>query len=366
MADPPPIADFAKPFMKARWVDILPRSTACPQLSPQILLHAGPPFRGPPPAPVINAAVQAILFEHLASDRAEARDLIASGSVELRPAQDYRVATPLAQVVSASMLLLAVEQHGETCYAPIIEGAPPALRFGSRSSECLQRLRDLGAWVERRVAPRVRLSPVAIDELIRAAVAQGDECHARTAMANEALIAGLRSLDGAAAGRLRAMPAFVLPLLMAAACTALRAARSGIEAIGGNGIEFGVRRRGEREWRHSRALAPCGLHFGGMEAVRPLGAIGDSAVIDLCGLGGQALAVAPAITLEWRGFLPADAVARRQSLIEPATGIVDAGRVERSGASPLINLAIIDADGVAGLIGRGFYCPALELFATAS
>ncbi len=96
-----------------------------------------------------------------------------------------------------------------------------------------------------------------------------------------------------------------------------------------------------------------------------MGAIGDSAVIDFCGLGGQALAVAPALTREWSGILPADAVARRQSLIEPATGIVDAGRVERSGSSPMINLAIIDEDGVAGLMGRGFYCPPLELFAAA-
>jgi hypothetical protein len=263
------------------------------------------------------------------------------------------------------MLLLSVEQHGEICYAPIIEGAPPALRFGSPSSECLQRLRDVGTWVERRVAPLVRRAPVPIDELIRAAVAQGDECHGRTAAANEALIAGIRSLDTADAGCLRAMPAFVLPLLMAAACCALRSARSGIEAIGGNGIEFGVRRRGEPAWRHAAALAPRGLHFGGMHGVRPLGAIGDSAVIDFCGLGGQALAVAPALTREWSGILPADAVARRQSLIEPATGIVDAGRVERSGSSPMINLAIIDEDGVAGLMGRGFYCPPLELFAAA-
>jgi hypothetical protein len=207
---------------------------------------------------------------------------------------------------------------------------------------------------------------VAIEGVIRAAVAAGDECHARTVVANEALIAGVRALGAADAGRFRAMPAFVLPLLMAAACAAMRSARSDIEAIGGNGVEFGVRRRGDPAWRRADAQAPVGLRVGGMEAVNPLAAIGDSAAIDFCGLGGQALAVAPALMKEWSEALPLDAAARRKVLIDPLTGIVDARRVESTGLSPLINLAIIDKDGDLGLIGRGFYCPPVELFAAAT
>ncbi len=356
------IPDFAMPFSQSRWVDILPRNVACPQLLPDVLLHAGPPFRALPPAPVMNAAVQAILFEDLAADAAAARGLIARGEVVLRPAQDHRVAIPLAQVVSASMLLLVVEQRGEVCYAPVIEGAAPALRFGSPASECLQRLRDVGAWIESSLRPLVRESPVTIDELIRTAVAGGDDCHARTAVANEALISGIRALEVRDAERLRAMPAFVLPLLMAAASAAMRNARSDIDAIGGNGVEFGVRRRGAAAWRQIAAQAPRGLRFGNRDAVAPLAAIGDSAVIDFCGLGGQALSAAPALMTEWSAFLPPDAAARRQSVIDPHTGLVDAARVETTGLSPLINLAILGSDGVAGLIGRGFYSPPLELF----
>ena len=358
------IPDFAMPFTQSRWVDILARKTACPQLGPTVLLHAGPPFHASPPAPVINAAVQAILFEGLAADAAAALGLIARGEVELRPAQDYRVATPLAQVVSASMLVLAVEQQNEVCYAPLIEGPAPALRFGSSAGECLQRLRDVGAWIDGNVRPLVRGCPVPIDELIRVAVAAGDDCHARTAVANEALISGLRGLEACDAARLRATPAFVLPLLMAAACAAMRNARADIEAIGGNGVDFGVRRRGASAWRRAAAQAPCGVRFGGMQTVAPLAAIGDSAVIDYCGLGGQALSVAPALMAEWRAFLPSDAAVRRQLLIHPHTGLVDAARVVETGRSPLINLAILDAGGVAGLIGRGVYCPPVELFSS--
>lgn len=353
--------DFAMPFAQARWIDVVPRAAACPELAPTILLHAGPPFHGTPPAPVINAAVQAILFEGLAADAAEARGLIARGGVELRPAQDYRIATPLAQVISASMLLLAVKQGDTICYAPMVEGPAPALRFGSATPQCLQRLREVSAWVASSVAPRVREAPVAIEALIRAAVAAGDECHARTAVANEALILGLQGLDAVSIERLRAMPAFVLPVLMAAASAALRTRRCDIEAIGGNGCDFGVRRCGEQGWRQLAAEAPRGTCFEGAGAKTPLAAIGDSAVIDFCGLGGQALAVAPMLAMEWSALLPPDAIIRRQGLIDSDTGIVDAGRVERSGLSPLINLAMLDRDGT-GLIGRGFYTPPVDLF----
>jgi len=350
------------PFSGACWIDVLPRSAACPELSPKVLLHAGPPFRGAPPPPVINSAIQALLFEGLSSSAAEARELLRRGEVGLQPAQNHRVATPLAQVVSASMLMLAVAQKGEICYAPMIEGSAPALRFGSSSPECLRRMRDVGAWIESRVAPLVRNAPVAIDELIRIAVAGGDECHARTSVANEALAARLRGLDARSVERLRAMPAFVLPLLMAAACAVMRSHRCEIEAIGGNGLEFGVRRREEREWRQLAARAPRGARFDGTGTLTPLAAIGDSAVIDFCGLGGQALSAAPLLAAEWSAALPADALSRRQSVLDPRTGIVDPGRVLGSALAPLINLAIIDRDGGAGLIGRGFYSPPVELF----
>ncbi len=206
--------DYSKPFSKARWFDVLPRTACCPALSERVLLHAGPPFRGALPAPVMNGAIQALLFEGLASSAAAARDLLLEGGVELRPAQDYGVVTPLAQVVSASMLLVAVEQGPHISYAPLVESSAPALRFGSADPECLRRLRDMGAWIAARVAPIVRREPLAIDEVIRAAISAGEECHAGTAAANEAMVSSLRGLDAGGDARLRAIPAFVLPVLM--------------------------------------------------------------------------------------------------------------------------------------------------------
>ncbi len=341
------------------------RRVACPALPDEVLLHAGPPLRGPPPAPVLNAAIQALLFEQWAASPADARDLILRREVELRPAQDYAVATPLAQVISASMLLVAVEQEGHVCYAPVIEGPAPALRFGSASPECVQRLHDMSAWLERSVARLVRRAAPAIERLIRIATAAGDECHARTGAANEALISQLRGLDGGGAERLRAIPGFVLPILMAASAVALRSRRCSVAAIGGNGADFGVRLHGQTQWCQTRAEAPRGVCFENMGSKAPLGAIGDSALVDFCGLGGQALCISPLLAAEWNAVLPPDALSRRQIIIDPDSGLVDAARVARSALAPLINLAILDQDGAAGLIGRGCYAVPLELFARA-
>jgi len=354
--------DFGKPFLGARWTDVLPRSAACPQLPVTLLLHAGPPFSSAPPAPVINAAIQAILFEGLAQDVAQARDLLARGRVELRPAQDHGVVTPLAQVVSASMPLIAVEQQNRVCYAPVIEGPAPALRFGSAAPECLRRLRDAAARIEASITPALRREPVPLDALIRTAVAAGDECHARTAAANEALVSSLIGLDADNAGWLGANPAFVLAVLMAGAGAVLKGTGGAIEALGGNGIDFGIRRAASATWRQLPAQAPCGTRLPGRAETAPLAALGDSAVIDFCGLGGQALAAAPALLAEWGDALPADVLARRARVIDPLSGIVDPERIVHAAAAPLINLAILDRDGTAGLIGRGVYVPPVELF----
>ncbi len=358
--------DYAKAFHGAYWFDVVPRSVACPSLSPLVLLHAGPPLRGRLPASVHHAAVQALLFEALAIDDAQARAMLADGRVQLQPAQDHGVVTPLAMVVSASMLLVAVKLRDVVCFAPVIEGPAPALRFGSTAPECRQRLQAASTWVQATIAPVVRQCPVAIDAVIDAALALGDDCHARTGAANDALVAHLAALDTESAATLRANPGFVLTILMAAAAAALGAQRHGIKAVGGNGIEFGVRYHGSHTWRQRPATAPQGMRFAGLDTATPLAAIGDSAVIDLCGLGGQALSAAPLLVADWATWLPSEVAERRQAIIDPHTGMVDPERVISTGQTPLINLAILDESGTAGLIGRGFYMPAIAIFSHAA
>ncbi|MCT9810464.1 DUF1116 domain-containing protein [Acidovorax sp. Be4] len=361
----PASADFARwarPFASACWRDVTTRAQAMPELAPYLLLHAGPPFVGPPPAPVRQAAIQALLFEGLAPDAAAARTLLATGAVQFAPAQDHGLVTPLAQVVSASMPL-AVVGDGKTCaWAPLIEGPAPALRFGSSDAGALQRLRAITGLGLQRLAPLLRSRPLALGPVVEQALAQGDECHARTGAANQALLAGLHGLSPQEHELLAGSPGFVLTILMAAAAWRLRADDAPIAAVGGNGQAFGLRLRGARAWQVIPAQPPEGTRFAGHEQTPALGAIGDSAVLDFCGLGGQALAAAPALCEEWRATLPGDAAARRARVTDPLTGLVDPARILHSGLAPLVNLAILGADGGAQLMGRGCYAPATALF----
>jgi hypothetical protein len=358
----PTPANLAAPFTGACWRDVQRRSDVLPQLDRHVLLHAGPDFHGAAPAPVRHAAVQAILFEGLANDVSTAQALLSMGEVRLSPAQDHGGVTPLAQVVSASMPVAVVGDDASVAWAPLVEGSAPALRFGSAAAEPLQRLHAVSAMGLERLGPWLRLHPLSLAPVIAQAVAAGDECHSRTGAANAALIDALAGLGSDDRAALSCSPGFVLTILMAAACWRLRRQHTGIAAVGGNGSRFGVRLHGEAHWRCGPAQAPAGTRLAGRESTPALGAIGDSAVIDFCGLGGQALACAPALREEWRALLPADLRAARDAVIDPATGLVDPARLVDGRVMPLVNLALLDRDGQHGLIGRGFYRPEPALF----
>ncbi len=365
---PDPSASFsawALPFQGATWRDVVRRSDVLPHLDRTVLLHAGPPFEGLPPAPVRQAAAQALIFEGLAPDMAGALAMLSMGEVQLMPAQDHGVATPLAQVVSASMPLAVVGDGATVAYAPLVEGPPPALRFGSDAPEALARLHEVAALGWERIAPGLRRQPMALGPVVAQALAQGDECHGRTGAANLALVAAMPWLNAEDRALLQNSPGFVLPILMAAACWRLRSASTGIAAAGGNGLQFGLRMHGEAPWRAATAQPPRGTRMPPHAFTIALGAIGDSAVIDFCGLGGQALAAAPALCEEWRAMLPEDVAQRRQAIVNAQSGLVDTSMVHAVQRAPLVNLAILDRDGVHGLVGRGYYEPALALFAPA-
>jgi len=358
-------APWSLPFEGAMLRDVVLRRDALPALGPTVLLHAGPPFQGEPPPAVRHACAQALLFERLAADAAQARAMVSDGAVDLQPAQDHGVVTPLAQVVSASMPLAAVGDETTVAWAPLVEGPPPALRFGTQAPEARARLSAIAVFGLERLAPLLRARPVAMVPIVARALAEGDECHARTGAANAALIDALVGLSTDDRAMLQASPGFVLTLLMAAACWRLRRADRGVAAVGGNGVDFGVRLHGQRGWHWSPAAAPAGIRMPGHAETDALGAIGDSAVIDFCGLGGQALAAAPALREEWQQVLPEALAMRRAAVIDPATGLVDAARVAASGLAPLVDLAILDRQGAHGLIGRGVFAPETALFVRA-
>lgn len=336
------------------------------------LLHAGPPFVDSViPAVVRNAAIHALMFERLAETTEEAAALIDQGKVRFQPAQDSRVVTPLAQVVSASMPVFVIGEGDRRAFSPIVEGAPVGIRFGSPAPECLDNLTLHADFAEQELKPQLAKSPVDLASVIRKALDEGNECHSLTDRANAALLEQLPGLSDQYRALLENSPGFVLPIIMGACAWVLQFGPSSeptghqVVSAGGNGMDFGLRLRGQTRWTTIPAQPPVGKRFPNQENRPVLGAIGDSAVIDFCGLGGQALAWAPALASDWQSLLPEDWKSRPDAVLDPETGVVSPSQVLDRQKPPMINLALVSADETGGILGKGFYQPGLDIFEAA-
>ncbi|MEH2511043.1 hypothetical protein V1291_002397 [Nitrobacteraceae bacterium AZCC 1564] len=332
-------------------------------LPSRTLFHAGPGYRGEKPRAVMNAATQAAIIAGWAENIETARRLLESGDISLAPAQDHGIAVPLAMVLAPTMWCFEVGDELGVFHSPMSEGTPPALRFGADAPECVDRARAWCSQAAELLNPVLeRLPP--IEQLTAAALERGDECHAITAAGNKLFVESLGDIPESLRSDLLGNAGFVLGIWMAWAGWKLKRSGSIIEAVGGNGVDFGWRPRGSRTWRTVPAPAPSGSIFKKDRAEFGLGAIGDSAVIDICGLGGQSLRFAPGLIDEWQHVLPDDVRTRHERITDAQSGIVDVARVTESETGPIVNLAIVDRDGGGFPIGRGAYVVPPELFAT--
>ncbi|WP_293975210.1 DUF1116 domain-containing protein [Sphingomonas sp.] len=342
-----------------------------------LLLHAGPPYASPRqiPAPVLNSAVAATLAEGWTASAVEARQAILSGLIPLEPAQDHGVVTPLAFVVSPSIPLLRVEDDnsGLVRHAPLNDGpAPGALRFGASAENGVDRLRRLIA-----IGPdmaRALDAPIALLPVMAAGLSGGDDLHGVVAATNAILRQRLaRLLSGDAALYLAEADHFALNVVMAACAVLLAdmASRTirGIVRVGGNGVDVGWSVAGEDGWRRTPATTPVGPIGEDHRDRTPLPAIGDSMVIDASGFGAAALHKAPALRAQLiahgaipdpappanRGFVGTHALLPPDIRLGFALGEGGGEESDKEGYGHRLAaiLAILDAGGDAGLIGRG-------------
>jgi hypothetical protein len=358
-------------------------------LGPLELLHAGPPLLDPrrPPPVLASAIVMTCLHEGWASDVPAAEQLIADGSLTLSPAQDRACVTPLAAVVSAGTPLLLVSDPARpsaTVYAPVSALRGVDTRMGHRDPVLLAHLkqRDLV------VAPALktcleRQGPIALWPVAASGLSQGDDLHAITAHANQALASVLRDRGAVSlADDVDATPLFFLTLWMAACALVLRSAEGGalpsmVTRAGGNGERFGIALAGNpTQWVAADATPPLGAFLPHVPADQAVaGAIGDSAVVDMLGLGGQRLALSPdtralfVAQIDIECSADPNALEAKRLLVQPQALLgdawplgLDAEAVVGLPQAPLVLLAMLARDGVLGLCGRGIYRPPISLF----
>lgn len=359
-------------------------------LPAHVLLHAGPAFTELEtiPHPMINSACVAAVYEGLATDFDAAEEGIRAGDIQLRPAQDYGVVTPLAAVVSASMPLHVVydAQRGNArAFAPINGGPAPGLRLGLRQQAVLDHIRWLNGPV-RDVLSQGLGEGIGVLRLAAQGLAGGDDCHGLTSAAHVGLMSELNArtrgsiCDQKALTFLHSAPSIFLNLWMAATKCMLRAAEdvagSGfVTAAGGNGFRFGIQVAGlPGRWFTAPATPPLGRIEADVPAARALPAIGDSAVVEALGLGAMALHLSPAQREALGPFMPPEANHRRSTTTigrHPAFRRFDvslglsARAIVAHQVPPVVGLGIVDADGTLGRLGAGVYEMPVEVFTQA-
>ena len=365
--------------------------------------HAGPPIDWQRASgPLRGALIGAMLFEGLAADPAEAeRALAGESTVELTPCHAFGGVGPMAGVVSPSMwvFVLRDEAHDRQSWCSLNEGLGAVLRYGAYGPVVIDRLR----WMSTVLGPALRAAvrangPVDIASLVGQMLHMGDEGHNRNRAGTLMLLRDLMphliggelpSSDVAQVARfIGGNDHFFLNLVMPAAKLATAAAAgipgsTVVTAMARNGTDFGIQVSGTGDaWFTGPAAVPRGLYLGayGPDDANP--DIGDSAITETAGLGGFAMAGAPAI-VRFVGGTVADALRTTREMYEitlgenPAWSLpvldfrgaptgIDVTRVLRTGLLPQINTGIAGRVAGTGQVGAGLVEPPMEAFVSAT
>ena len=369
-----------------------------PGMHDRLLLHAGPPIEWERMSgPLRGAVIGAVLFEGWTDDEEEAARLAESGEVEFAPCHHHGAVGPMAGVISPSMAVYVVENvtHGNRSFSNLNEGYGKVLRYGAYSSEVLDRLR----WMNDVMAPLLlealsESEGLDIRALLAEALHMGDEGHNRNKAGSVlflkllapflARVAPDPKVAAAVLGFIGENALSVLNPVMAA-CKAMADAAHGVEgstivtAMARNGTDFGIRVSGIGDrWFTAPAGTPEGLYFSGFSSADANPDIGDSTITETAGIGGFAMAAAPAIVSFVSG-VPSDAtnatlemyeitVAEHEHFTIPAldfrgtpTGI-DIRSVVELGITPRINTGIAHREAGIGQVGAGLVRPPSEIF----
>ncbi len=386
--------------VQATLVDVAPASEVL-GLEPGQFLHAGPPIEwGRASGPLRGALLGGAALEGLVADPDDAVALFESGSsVSLEPCHHRGTVGPMAGVVTPSMWMWVLEDQrtGRRTFCSLNEGLGKVLRYGAYSPDVLQRLRWMGGVLGPLLRAAVRASdPVDVTGILTQMLQMGDEAHNRnragTLMLLRDLSPALVSAGDPAdvADVLRFVGGndhFFLNLAMPACKLALDAAR-GIDgstmvvAMARNGTDFGIQVAGTGgEWFTGPAQLADGLYLGdfGPDDANP--DIGDSAITETAGIGGFAMATAPAIVRFVGGSVP-DALATTQRMHEITLGEnprwqvpvlefqgtptgIDVTMVCRTGILPQINTGMAGRVAGVGQVGAGLVTPPAEIFPAA-
>ena len=378
-------------------VAVAPAGEAIEGLHGRMLLHSGPPISWERVCdPQRRALAAACVFEEWAPDRESARDLLASGEVELACGNEHGHVGAMTGVCSPSMPVWVVsdDEAGVRAFSTLNEGPGDTLWFGVGCDEAVDRLRffrdEAGPLLARLLE---REGPIDVFALAAQGLQMGDDLHMRSQAAGNLLLrslaGGFAALGGEPVARFIAgNHHFFLPLTMAAAkCASLTAAgvegSSVVHLMTRNGTDMALQVAGlPGRWFVGDAspVEDALLRDGHSPSDAALD-IGDSAVIECVGIGGMAVAASPAVASFFGGRV-SDALERTRLMGEicasrserftiPSLDYagspvgIDARLVVELRVTPQITTGVLHGSSGAGQIGAGVAHQPYEPFAEA-
>ncbi len=369
-----------------------------PGMKDNLILHSGPPIQWEKMCgPTRGAIMGALIYEGLASTPEEAENLACSGKIDFAPCHEHATVGPMAGIVSASMPVFIVknESFGNFAYCTLNEGLGKVLRYGAFSVEVIGRLK----WMETVMYPILKsaidcIGRVDLKNIIAQALHMGDEVHNRNRAGTSLFYRAIApSIVRTAEKKEEAAQVldfingndhFFLNLSMPASKACLDAAQnipfsSMLTVMARNGTEFGIKISGMgNTWFTGKAPIPDALFFPGFSKEDANPDIGDSAITETGGLGGFAIAAAPAI-VQFVGGSAADAISYTMEMYEITIGEnnvyqipslnfrgtptgIDVIKVVEKNITPFIDTGVAHKNPGVGQVGAGVVSAPTEPF----
>jgi len=387
-------------------VDLGMAKDVIPDFKEKMILHAGPPITWDRMSgPMIGAVTGAILYEGWAETPEKAREFASKGNISFEPCHHHNAVGPMAGIISPNLPVWIIEEKnsGKRSYATLNEGLGKVLRMGAFSEEVIERLN----WMREVLYPVLRSGVrkfvsdnggLNLKSLISQSLHMGDELHNRnraaTSLLIRTLVPSMIDAEGSNPDLSRVVKFvagndhFFLNPGMAAAKVSLDSVgyvegSSMLTIMARNGTDFGIQVAGmKNKWFTCQAALPDVLLFPGFTREDVNRDIGDSAIMETYGLGGFALAAAPAI-VQFVGGTPQDAVNYTKEMYEicigenkhftiPAlnfrgtpTGI-DLIRVVETGITPILDTGAAHREAGKGQVGAGIVRMPSEAFVKAA
>jgi len=387
-------------FMEARPVatTMAKALDVVPGIHENMLLHAGPPITYERMSgPTKGAMIGALLFEGKARNPEEADKLLRSGKIEFSPCHDHMCTGPMAGVISPSQMVYVIENqtHGIKCYSNLNEGRGKVMRMGAYSEDVIEKLR----WMEAVLAPTVKAALEAsggidVRAILSKALHMGDDGHNRLDAASilwttqlAPYIVTTAKDTATAAEVIKFLGENALSILnpVMAGCKTMTAAGENVEGstivtvMTRNGTDWGIRVSGlGNQWFTAPSPIVKALYFPGFSEKDACPDIGDSVITETAGIGGFAMATAPAL-VTFIGGVPRDAINTTLDMYEITTAEhkhftipyldfrgtptgVDIRKVVEKQIAPRVNTGVAHKDPGVGQVGAGVVSAPMKCF----